>query len=201
MGKIVILLFIIAVIFDFNTVYSASNDIVYFRETKWGMNKKEVAKVEKARLKAGENSINELVYEDVVAGLPVVVTYHFYEGKLYKGVYSFKYKPSERSVEGEIENHKMINKIIKAKYGEPIDDEFGYFNEEAKSKTVYNTVRGIVFGCGVMWLTRWDFKDVSIGNVFIKTENCEIIHSLGYYVRSIYEKVEKAADEKRSKDF
>ncbi len=92
-----------------------------FRDTKWGMSKEEIRKIEKAKLIKEEGNL--MFYEGQVGGKICLIVYIFVQDKLVRSKYMVTEKHTNQN--DYISDYKSLKELLTQKYGKPTeDDEF-----------------------------------------------------------------------------
>ncbi len=128
-----------------------------FRNTKWGMSKREVKKAEKIP-KEAKYSKNNISTPEKLGGLPAILAYDFNKKKLVRGRYSFAAKHLD-AVE-YIDDYKKLKKMLTIKYGKPNASLKNWTDRSMKS---FPHQRGMAVRLGhLTLLSIWDRKRTKI---------------------------------------
>lgn len=90
-----------------------------FRNTKWGISKKQVQKIESAQFIDGVTDM--LLYKGKIANLECQIIYQFIEDTLYNGIYLIKEKHVNNN--DYISDFKNLKNLLTEKYGKPEIDK------------------------------------------------------------------------------
>lgn len=190
MRNTTILYFIVAFSLLFGHIYAQSK--TDFRNTKWGMSRAEVKKLEKSELMELPPAF--LAGDANVAGFDASLFYKFGSDKLTEAFYI--YKISHYVSNMYIDDYKKIKNILISKYGQPISDLTNWKSETAKAALLDD---GLAISMGQLELTcKWDNGETQITHT-IKGGDSKVV-LLTVYTSKEFQKYD-TPDNSDSKDF
>jgi hypothetical protein len=151
MKKIIIfILFFLSCYF----LYSENN----FRNTKWGMSKKEVKKTEK--LQIAQEDADSIYYYTQIDNSDLMLYYLFVNDKLYEGGYMTYAKGSATySQQQYFDIYDKFKKILTEKYSSPTTDEKKELPNDENSARYRDMP---LFYGRISYTTTWDLDDIKI---------------------------------------
>jgi hypothetical protein len=159
-----------------------------FRNVMWGMSKAQVKKTEKLEVRAEKDDL--LGYNENVLGMSCWLIYYFDNDRLYKCIYGFNHKHSNRT--DFIDDFNKLKKAITSKYGKPKSDKKYWKNDLYKDNP---QKWGFAISLGhLIYGTIWE-NDRSKLFIDLSGENYKI--QLRFVIESKVIKIEKkSTDEK-----
>ena len=161
-----------------------------FRDTKWGMSRQEVKRIE------GSQIIDEaevgVIYADKLMGFDVYVLYSFFKDQLSQGSYIFRQKHSNNGL--FIEDYEVLKKALDKKYENKVIDKVVWKNDLWKDDRSH---WGNAIAMGhLVYRTKWETADTNI-YFSLSGDNFEVKMLLTYNSRELEGKVEEQEEKEQ----
>lgn len=162
-----------------------------FRNTYWGMSKKQVKKSEKSTFV--DEDASRIFYKGKVGNMNALIHYNFVDNKLWQATYLFE--ETYLNADNYVRDYKNLLGKLRAKYGEPIHDKSIWSSDSAKRNWGNNPGMGVETG-NLKMVASWDLPDSKI-HVLLHGENFEA--TLGIQYRTNNPELKKLVKEKEQK--
>ncbi|MCM3204139.1 hypothetical protein N6H13_11975 [Paenibacillus sp. CC-CFT742] len=126
-----------------------------FRNVKWGMNTKQVKKLEKDKLidSGSVNKFSYLTYNSSVSSTSAELSYLFYKNKLVRGIYEVKGNTFATAGD-KINTYYGIKEALENKYGKPTNANDKYTINGAESSLRNDDGLDLMMG-NILFKSRW----------------------------------------------
>lgn len=172
----------------------SENQEVDFRNTRWGMTRAEVKKVENAKFLTDDKF---LIYNTLLNNINTLIYYYFNEnGLLYFAVYSLQPKHSNDNF--HINDFNNLESLLIDKYGDPISNDIIWDYDLFKDDPQY---WGFAVSKGYLSYRSFWETDRSRIMHFLIGENNEIKHVIMYSSPELFEEQSKIDTKKLLNEF
>ncbi len=203
MKPLLINLFLVIITFSvYGNTLATKNADGYFRNTTWGMTKKQVKNTENIKL---TNNGDDLIGYATISGYPMGFGYYFINDELYQGLYFTELKREPTSKYISAYNH--FKELLCTKYGAPklTDDVYISDNKGFYKRHPENLGKGLIIG-EVSYDNEWETSNTKIMLSMWSTKDGKFSRKIKLWILyetkniNLLNKIKKQSDSENLKD-